>query len=1068
MTSVSGKENLIDMLSCALPLRLQRDRRMTVLLLVAVIGMGVTAALELPRMEDPPLSQRGLSVVTHLPGADAGQVEAKVTEKIEARLLEVPELKRFRSQSRAGASWISLELEDSVTNTEQVWSRVRRKVDEAKSDLPAEASEPVIEDVSACAYAWIGAVVWDSPNEVSYGSLRRSALQLQDIVKALPGTKNVDIFGEPEEEVLVQVDAVQAARLGLSIAAVSERLHLADAKDAAGMIHGSQTELGVKVENELQSIDDVGATVLRQGANGEVLKLRDIAHIQRQVLSPPRSLTIVNGRPAIVVCAKLDQRVSIENWTRQVEKSVTEFRSSLPAGMGLEPLLVQNQYVSVRLRELVLNLVLGCLAVAVVTMIFMGVRAALLVSIMLPLTSCMVLGGMGLLGIPMHQMSVTGLVLSLGLLVDNAIIVVDEVERLMRRGERATEVIRTVVGRLWLPLVGSTLTTVLAFCPLALMSGPTGEFVGSIGMTVILSVSSSLFLALTLLPVLSTHLLVQDPASAHASSGLRNIAMHGMHAPRLGLAYRRCLAALFHRPMVGIAVGCALPLAGGLTCLVLPEQFFPTADRNQFQIEVELDAAASLEATGKLAGQVDEIVRQEIATVANTSWYLGETGPAFYYNQIPMRSNTPSYARGIVEVNARLVDQQLLVQLQRTLNERLTKARVTVRLFEQGPPLNAPIEIRIFGQDEYRLQALGEEVRQRLTNLAGVLDVRSDMSENRPLAKIHLDTTRVRSAGLSEQAVAGQIYSQLEGLHAGSLLEQTQELPVRIRTADRATKDGALGDLNVLTHAPGVSAASTPLKALGTIGLEPQRAAITRMNGERVNEIQSFLAIGGLPSQVLNAFKSSLAKEPIEMPYGYRLEFGGEVAERGAAVGNLLRHVPLVALAALCCLVLTLKSFRLSVTIGAIGLLSVGLGTGALWLIGYPLGFTAIVGTIGLIGVAVNDSIVVLSALRDDPRASAGDIDSAVETVVACTRHVLCTTLTTVAGFLPLIVGGGEFWPPLAVVIGVGILGATLTSLTFLPCSYLRWFASTGGAAETQRDPGRPYSVDGLLEANCV
>lgn len=1043
---------MLEQFLCAMPLRLQSDRRLLILILLAIGGVGITSIIELPRMEDPPLSQRALSVTTLLPGADATQVEAKVTEKIESYLLEVPELKYLRSQSRAGASWISFELEDSVSNTEDVWSRVRRKVEEAKSELPKEATEPVVEDTSVSAYAWIGAVVWNTDSEANYGAMRRYALQYKDSSKAIPGTKLVDIFGEPQEEILVQVDAHQAARLGLSIEAISARLSLSDAKDAAGMVYGSQTELGVKVENEFQSLDDIARTVLRQGDDGEVLRLCDVANIQRQVLRPARSLVIVNGKPAIVVGIKHDPRHSIETWTKQVGAMVADFRASLPQEMQFENLLVQNHYVSVRLKELAMNLLLGCVAVGLVTMLFMGTRAALLVSIMLPLTSCMVLGGMRVLGIPMHQMSVTGLVLSLGLLVDNAIIIVDEVERLRRNAVGAKEIIRTIIKRLTMPLVGSTLTTALAFCPLAFMQGPTGEFVGSIGMTVILSVCSSLILALLFLPALATKVFAVVPETNHANKTWSDVLKNGVKVPQLTASYRTWLNYLFRRPALGIAVGCALPAIGGIACLTLPEQFFPAADRNQFQIEVELDASASQQATRQYVERVESIVRQRALEIANTSWYLGGSGPAFYYNQLPLRSNTPSYAQGIIEVKGRLVDKRLLAQLQQDLNAQLVEGRATVRLFEQGPPVNAPIEIRLYGQDDYVLQALGGEVRQRLRNLPDVLHVRSDMSETRPLAKIQLDPARVRSAGLSERSVAGQVYSQLEGLSAGYLQEKTEMLPVRIRTADKHSRLGALDELSVFTEPHQQQSKNAPLKALGTIRIEPERAAITRMNGERVNEIHAFVAVGALPSIVLKRLQADLANEPIAMPYGYRLEFGGETSERAAAVGNLLSHVPLVALATLCCLVIALQSFRLAAIISAIGVFSIGLGTGALWLLGYPLGFTAIVGTIGLIGVAVNDSIVVLSALREDQKARHGNVEAAVDTVMGCTRHVLCTTLTTVAGFLPLILGGGEFWPPLAVVIGVGILGATVTALTFLPCSYLWWFANSKDARKSQDD----------------
>ncbi len=1038
---------------------LYRNHRVSSLLLILVFGAGCIALVQMPKLEDPPLSQRGVTITTLLPGADAGQVEAQVTEKIETQLLELPELKKLRSQSRSGASVITFEIKDSVADPELVFARLRSKVQDAKASLPARATEPIVEAIEVSAYAWIGAVVCDASTATSSpGLLRRLALLLSDQLREIPQTKQADLLGEPDEEITVEIDPARAAQLGLSIAEIARSLSQGDAKQSAGTLVGQHQDVNVRIANQFESIQEIAGTHIRDAGEGRVLLLSDVASVRRGVRLPANSLAIVDGQPAVIVAARPELGCSVDGWTRAVQAKLLDFEKAMPRGVRLETLLVQNDYVTQRMLSLLVNLLVGLLAVAMTTVVFLGWRSALLVTATLPIGCFMVLAGLQWLRIPLHQMSVTGVILSLGLMIDNAIIVVDELGQFLRRGLRGMDAMIQTCRRLAMPLLGSTATTALAFVPLAFMPGPTGEFVGSIGVAVILSVVSSLLIALTLLPALATNVLQRSP---------QTLSIQGMRVPRIERAFAVFLRRILSRPGEGLLLGAILPVVGFVVAIGLPEQFFPAAERDQFMIDLELDASATIQDTVGQTRLLDAALAEH-SPIAQVSWLVGGTAPAFYYNHIPLKSNTPSYAQAIVRTHDRVASRKFLSKLQNSLNQAFTNARVTVRQFEQGPPTNAPIELRVLGNDLIGLQRVGETIKSILLANPGVMQVRSDMSEMRPIANVQLDPQRLRASGLDEQSVGAQLYSQLDGLTAGSLIEQTEELPVRIRTVNRNTETGSpLKSLSIVANGPSlpgsVSASSSrprsmPIEALGNITLCPERAVITRFNGQRVNELQAFLPVGQLPSLVLKQLSQRLTPEKLDLPFGYRFEFGGEVAERAAAVSSLVSYVPSVTLAGFVVLVLSLQSFRMAFIIAVIGFLSIGLGTGSLWLLGYPIGFTAIIGILGLIGVAINDSIVVLTALREDPQARGGDVEAMLRTVLDCTRHVLCTTFTTVFGFLPLILSGGTFWPPLAVVIGCGITGATVTALTFLPCLY-RVLAQQRGVS-----PFDKLSADSALE----
>lgn len=1037
--------------------RFYSDRRLIVLTVVLAAASGLSSLLILPRMEDPLLTQRAANVLTIFPGADAEKVEALVTEKIEQQLLDSPDLKRIRSQSRAGSSFITIELRDDIYDTDPIWSDLRGKIEDSIAELPEGAGRPIFDELDIAAYAWIGAMVWEGESEPVPGVVRRLARDLKDQMLALPGTKSVDLFGDPQEEILVEIDPNRAAAAGLSAGAIALQLGTADAKSSAGTLRDRDTELVVEIGNEFNSMQDVMDAQLATNRPGETLQVKDVADVVRATADPPDSKVLVDGKFAVVVSVMLRPEYRIDEWAKSAQAVVDEYRASLPPNLKLDVVMEQEEYVSQRMETLARNLLLGVAAVALMTFIFMGWRSAVLVTATLPIASLMVVAGMRALSIPIHQMSVTGLIIALGLMIDNAIIATDEIQLSLRKGLGPKEAVKDLVARLFAPLLASTVTTALAFAPIALMEGPAGEFVGAIAITVMLAIFSSFLLAMTVLP--ATAALLQAGVYSRAASAERKprgffktMTHDGISVASVTRLYRSLLTAMLRRPVTGIALGCLLPVAGFVSSIQLQEQFFPPADRDQFHIEVELAPQASLKQTEELVRRIDQSLASE-ARIKGTSWFLGESAPPFYYNVIARRKNSPNYGQAIVTLDSNRDALGLIRKLQLRLDDEFPEARVLVRQLEQGPPFDAPVEIRVLGADTKQLAALGNELRTLTTTLPDVLHSRTMASESRPTASIQVDSGVSKWAGLSEVEVGQQLFASYEGLLAGSIIEQVEEVPVRVRLSagNRATfEDLRQTQLLVSRNTNGLANTSgsiqdspvlssfVPLAEIADVSYAPQKAVITRYNGIRSNEVQTYITAGTLPSKVLGRFTEAVGKTDFEerLPAGYRMEIGGEASERDAAISRLMANVSVLAVGMVAALVLALASFRLAALIGAVATLSIGLGLGALWLFGYPFGFMAIVGTMGLIGIAINDSIVVVSALKENPRVMAGDLDATVDTVIEVTRHVLATTGTTVFGFLPLLLSGGGFWPPLAVAIGTGVVGATLISVTLVPCVF--------------------------------
>ncbi|MAT14797.1 MAG: acriflavine resistance protein B [Planctomyces sp.] len=1054
-----------------------RNPRLLLLTLALISVSGIFAFRLLPRLEDPVMAERFGMVKTIFPSASPERVEALLTEKIEESLQEIEEIKTLESTSSAGFSLIQIELVDEISfdTSAEVWSRVRDKLNDVRPELPPDAQEPVFEEVNAQAYALIVGLAWDQGNEPRFGILRRLTKELETRLRGIAGTKDIDYYGEPEEEILVEIDPIELSALGLTAEQLSNAIRRSDAKISAGQQRSGEDDLLIEPDTELDSLERLRRIPLQPNDEGEIVSLADVADVHKGIIEPVSSKVFLDGEPAVALGVYVEPDRRIDVWASEARTIVEQFEAELPAGVKLNLVFDQSRYTADRFDTLIGNLLMGASAVFVVIFIMMGWRSAILVGLALPLSSLMVLSGMRLWGIPIHQMSVTGLIIALGLLIDNAIVVVDEMNRRLRKGMGVLGAMEETVRQLAVPLLGSTLTTMFAFMPIALMPGPAGEFVGSIALSVILALFSSLFVSLTIIPALNGLInSAQDrladltsseepsasPELSFAASphlpGYMQAESNGFHAeaskahghwwqqglrlPQISDLFSRFLKFAIAYPVVGIAISVVPPILGFLVFPQLPEQFFPPADRDQFHIEFELSPQASIEQT---EGAVKQVREQLLAhpEIENVHWFLGRSAPNFYYNLVQTREQSSRYAHAIIQLRDAERSRDLIHELQAELDRTWPGSRTIVRQLEQGPPFEAPVEFRIYGPDLDVLKDLGDEARRILAQADNVLHTRAVISEDLPKIGLNIDEVEARLLGMNHTEIAMQMNGALEGFSGGSILEATEELPVRVRVSvDRRSDLEEIMSLDLVRPGANVEQdelTTVPLSVLASTHLIPESAGITRRNRRRVNTVQGYITAGVLPAEVVGEFQRLLEKNDFTLPPGYKVQYGGEAAERDTAVGNLMASVGMLTVLMIATLVLSFNSFRLAGIILVVAVLSIGPGMGSLWVAGYPFGFMAIIGTMGLVGVAINDSIVVLAALRTDERARKGDVNAIHHIVMDESRHVLATSITTVAGFLPLLIEGGGFWPPLAISISGGVTAATVMALFLIPCVYL-------------------------------
>ncbi|QDV45304.1 Nickel and cobalt resistance protein CnrA [Stieleria neptunia] len=1003
---------------------------------VVVLVAGLSALNALPRLEDPRLTNRNPLVIARFPGASPQRVESLVTERIEESLQEVPEIKKLESNSRAGIATIAIELVDRIDadNNSKVFSKIRDKLSD--TPLPAGALRPVLDDQrGAVAFTLITALVWDAQAPPQLGILKRRAEELADRLRTLPGTEIVRLYGDPDEEITVDVDINELAALGFSAAEVAQTLASADSKQPAGLLRSDHRNLSLEVSGAFDSVARIESIPLAEGERGSVVRLSDVAQVERGWQQPPREIALADGDRAVFVAARMVPGTRVDRWNDQASEIIDGYRRQLGSGLALKTVFNQSVYTAERLRGLAVNLLAGAGVIMIVILVFMGWRSSLIVGSALPLVTGATLFLLLLTGGSLHQMSIFGMIIALGLLIDNAIVIVDEIRKARERGLSSRDAVRDALRHLFAPLLASTLTTVFAFAPIVLLPGNIGDFVGAIGVSVILAIVCSFVIALTLIAALAGR--YGDFDQRRPRSDCRSPTVWhagGVRWSSATLVYRRTLTVAMRFPVPAIIVAIAPALLGFGLAGQLGNQFFPRVDRNMFRAQVWLPPESSLENTHRVAMEIDAALRRYVA-VDTVDWLVGGSSPSVYYNLVMNQDGAANYAQATVTTKDAESVKPLIRSLQHELGVQFPAAQLVVTQFAQGPPVDAPVQFHLYGPSLPTLQDLGERVRLAMQEHPSVLHTRVTMPRGTPKLWMNTDENAARLAGLALADVADQLQANLEGSVGGSVLEGVEEMPVRVRYPRVRRRDvDAIRSVSLVSPS---SDRWIPMSSLGRLELRPETGGIGRKDGIRCNTIRGYVTNDALPIEVTRQVLRALGETGFELPPGYRIEIGGDSEEEAGAIGNLRTYVPVLVTLTIATLILVFRSVVLAALLGTVALLSIGLGLLSTWGFGFPISFNTILGTLGLVGVALNDNIVVLAAIRANPIASRGNIDAIVDEVTASTRHILSTTLTTTGGFLPLIIAGGDFWPPLAVVIAGGVLGATLIALIYIPACYL-------------------------------
>jgi len=979
-------------------------RRLWIAAALLLTAVGVAAWFTMPRQEDPRLPERFGTLIVPFPGADALTVERLVVRPLEDELAEVSEIVEVRATARTDVAIVRVELDESVYDVTTAWDEVEHAVEQAEPDLPDEAGPWELAHDFNDAEAVI-VMVHGSADPLA---LETAADRVEDRLLRVPGASRVKRAGDPGRQITVRLDPTVARQVGLSPAALSRQLSASNATIPGGAVRVDGRTVVVRPRTEQRSLAELGRSPVLL-PSGAAVPLSELATLSEDPAHPPQELVLHQGQRAIALSVVPEPDLDLVAFGERARTALDDVRGSLEP-IELTVFADQPQQVQERLSDLGFSLLLGIGIVAGVLFVAMGARLGLVVASVVPLVTFSTVALYAMAGGVLQQLSIAALVIALGLLVDNAIVVAEAVQARLDAGESNWDAARGAITELAVPLATATGTTLASFVPMLLSPGTTADFTRAIPIVIMVALTISYLFAVLVTPILGAWFL--RPRAQTGPSRL----------DRLGQALSRWTT---RRP-AWVLAGVGLLVAGtGTMGLFVQSEFFPYADRARFVATVQLPEGSDLHETARVASQVADWAREQ-EHVVGVDTVVGRAAPRFYYN-IPQSPRAPHLASVVITTDGDGAVPELVTATRLFGESDVPEARVVSRRLQQGPPVESPVELRLIGEDLDDLGQAADTLVLALRQVPGAVSATHDLGVGVPTLQVDIDDARALRRRTTRTDVALALLGQTRGLEASPYRAGDEPVPLRIRGPEGL--DTRPLDL-VATDVPG-AAGPLPLEALARTHLAWTPSAIRHIDRERVVTVMTELDEGATFSSVIAGLQPTL--DALELPEGVRLEIGGEAEESGEANSALLGALPLGALLLLACLLLEFNSFRrVGIVLVTVPLAAAGVLPG-LVLGGQPFGFMSLLGVIALVGIVVNNAIVLLDVV-DRGLGEGLDVADAVQAAVTeRVRPILLTTGTTVAGLLPLALSGSSLWPPLASAMISGLLASTLLTLLVVP-----------------------------------
>ena len=1010
-------------------------QRLTMVFIATVVIFGLIQFHNFPRQEDPPIVIREIVVTAFFPGMQPADIEELVTRPLEAQIRTLPEIDDIWSDSKHGASIIHAETRDEYNDLDTIWQKVRNKMTDIKPELPEGTIGPFVNDeFGLTAVATIA--LWSEG--FTLAEMRIVARDVRDRLYELPGIRKIELFGVHDERVYLKFSTTELAQFGIRGRQVIETLINQNVVLPGGSVDVSDLEVIVEPSGDFQSIEDIENVQITIPETQKTIRLKDVLTVERAYADPPRDLVYFNGKRAIVISVSITPGVNSVDFGAQLTRKLQVLESQLPIGYVLNYATFQPNLVEAAVNGGLSNVYQTLVIVLVVVMLFLGIRTGLIVGSFVPMTMLLGMIMMRFFDIELERVSIASSIIALGMLVDNGIVIAEDIRSRLERGEDKYAACLETGSTLAVPLLTSSLTTILAFVPMLLIDGQTGEYAFSLPMVVVLLLLSSWFLSMYMTPAMSFWFMkIKKKKKTTAADGADQQdsgpgQTQDQYGGRLYRIYRALLERLLHLRLLVLAVALAAILLGGYIGSILVKEFFGPSDRNQFLIYVDLPAGYRIESTDGVVQRLtawlsDKKINPE---VTSTIAYVGTGGPRFFLVLSPL---DPDPHVAFLVVNTETSDQvpELIQRTRRHFLAALPEANGRVKQMWLGSTEPGWVELRLYGLDPDYLYQKGKQLLADLKAIPGSLDVKSDWENKVIKADIDVDQARARRAGVSSQDVAISLKSHMDGYKITEYREGDVAIPVVARSVEEERR--VLGDLwNVLVRSPDRDEL-IPLTQIADLSGEWDFSRIARRNQEKCLTVE--VKHEFLKGEEIFAAAMPLI-EKLELKPGYRWEVGGEIEKRVETMEKLTRWMPLCFFGIIVLLIWQFNSFRRPLIIFiTIPLAFTGSFIGLL-VMRAPFDFFGMLGLLSLAGVIINNGIVLIDKIDSEREKGIDCYRAIIDAAITRFRPILMATVTTVLGVLPLIIAVDPLFYAMAIILGTGLIFGTVLTLGVVPVLY--------------------------------
>jgi len=988
---------------------------------------GLFAYTSMGRMEDPDYAIKQMIVSIDWPGATARQMEEQVTDKIEKKLQDLPGLDYIKSYSTPGQTVIYVNLRDQVPakDLRDRWVEARNMVNDVKGSLPAGVTEPIFNDRFDEVYGIVYTLTGDG---YSYEEMRERAEKIRHILRDIPSVRKALLVGVQTEKIYIEIDNRKLAQLGIDPAVITATLQEQNATAAAGMMETVSDNMNLRITGMFETLEDIRNTPIH--ANSRTFRLGDIATVTRSYAEPADPKMFYNGQPAVGIALAMEPGGNILELGKNLEAVIARITQELPAGLEINQTVNQPKVVESSINEFLKSLSEAVVIVLVVCFAGLGLRSGMIVMLAIPLVIAITFALMYMTGIDLHRISLGALIIALGLLVDDAIIVIEIMSVKLEQGFGRFEAASHAYATTAFPMLTGTLITCAGFIPVAFSAGPGSEYCSSLFWVIVYALIASWLVAAMVTPLFGYRFLKVQPAGE--TDGKTH---HHLYDTPFYRRFRHVLLWCLHHHKTVLAATAAIFIGSIFLMGLVRQEFFPASTRPELVIQLQLQEGASLKNTEEVARQFAQRLDGD-PDIAYYTYHVGEGAPRFVLTFEPTLTKT-NIAEFIVVAKDTKARDEVTRKADQLFNTDFHNIRGHIKTLSSGPMADYPVMLRVRGYEPEKVREIAEKVRIGMASHPAVRNANLNWNEKSKVLHLEIDQAKARALGISSQQLAASLQAQLSGASIAEFREGDKTVSIVFRFAAQDRNDPSqLKDLNIHIG----RGKYVPLDQIATLRYDAEDGLIFRRDLLPMMIVQAELAPASdlTGNDVTMQIYDSLQELRNSLPAGYSLEYDGDTEESEKSMEVMAVPIPFMVIIILILLMFQLQSMPkmlLTLLTAPLGIIGV---SATLFLTGTPMGFVAQLGILALSGIIIRNSVILTDQIEQHLAAGETLWDAIVDSTIIRFRPIMMTAAAAILGMIPLV--SSIFWGPMAVAIGGGLLGATLLTLLVLPVMYATWY----------------------------